>query len=182
MLLLYFLPDARGWGYYPSINDLTCLGDRTNYGKPVGKNSLFELLRNEKYIGIYTFNRAAKRKRDGARNYHATKDPSEIIRIPGGCPALIDRETFDKVQQIMVQNRKMNLQQHGQKVYHLSGKLFCANCGARMYGNCKTVRGEANFYYVCSNSWRKHSCTARHIHADELETKNIERQQRRSNR
>lgn len=43
-----------------------------------------------------------------------------------------------------------------------------------MYGNCKTVRGEAHFYYVCSNSWRKHSCTARHIPAEELETQIIE--------
>ena len=171
---LIFRRYASGWGYNLIINELTSLGYRTKYGKPFGKNSLFELLRNEKYIGIYTFNRAAKRKRDGTRNYHATKDPSEIIRIPGGCPALIDRETFDKVQQIMVQNRKMNLQQHGQKVYLLSGKLFCANCGARMYGNCKTVRGEAHFYYVCSNSWRKHSCPARHIPAEELETQIID--------
>lgn len=156
------------------IDELTRLGYHTKYGKPFGKNSLFELLRNEKYIGVYTFNRAAKRKRDGTRNYHETKDPSEIIRIPGGCPALIDKETFEKVQNIMSENRKMSLQQHGQKVYILSGKLFCANCGARMYGNCKTTRGKTHFYYVCSNSWRKHKCSSRHIPAEELEDEIIE--------
>ena len=171
---LIFRRYANGWSYNMIIDELTRLGYHTKYGKPFGKNSLFELLRNEKYIGVYTFNRAAKRKRDGTRNYHATKDPSEIIRIPGGCPALIDKETFEKVQNIMSENRKMSLQQHGQKVYILSGKLFCANCGARMYGNCKTTRGKTHFYYVCSNSWRKHKCSSRHIPAEELEDEIIE--------
>lgn len=171
---LIFRRYSNGWSYNMIIDELTRLGYRTKYGKLFGKNSLFELLRNEKYIGVYTFNRAAKRKRDGTRNYHATKDPSEIIRIPGGCPALIDKETFEKVQNIMSENRKMSLQQHGQKVYILSGKLFCANCGARMYGNCKTTRGKTHFYYVCSNSWRKHKCSSRHIPAEELEDEIIE--------
>ena len=171
---LIFRRYSNGWSYNMIIDELTRLGYHTKYGKPFGKNSLFELLRNEKYIGVYTFNRAAKRKRDGTRNYHATKDPSEIIRIPGGCPALIDKETFEKVQNIMSENRKMSLQQHGQKVYILSGKLFCTNCGARMYGNCKTTRGKTHFYYVCSNSWRKHKCTSRHIPAEELEDEIIE--------
>lgn len=171
---LIFRRYSNGWSYNMIIDELTRLGYHTKYGKPFGKNSLFELLRNEKYIGVYTFNRAAKRKRDGTRNYHVTKDPSEIIRIPGGCPALIDKETFEKVQNIMSENRKMSLQQHGQKVYILSGKLFCANCGARMYGNCKTTRGKTHFYYVCSNSWRKHKCSSRHIPAEELEDEIIE--------
>ena len=73
----------------------------------------------------------------------------------------------------------MSLQQHGQKVYILSGKLFCANCGARMYGNCKTTRGKTHFYYVCSNSWRKHKCSSRHIPAEELEDEIMEMLQTR---
>lgn len=176
---LIFQRYADGWSYNMIIDELDRLGYHTKYGKPFGKNSLFELLRNEKYVGIYTFNRAAKRKRDGSRNYHATKDPSEIIRIPGGCPALIDKETFEKVQNIMEQNKRLNIQQHGKKVYILSGKLFCANCGARMYGNCKTTRGQAHFYYVCSNSWRHHNCSARHIPAEELENEIVDMLQNR---
>lgn len=176
---LIFRRYASGWSYNMIIDELTRLGYRTKYGRPFGKNSLFELLHNEKYIGVYTFNRAAKRKRDGTRNYHATKDPSEIIQIPGGCPALIDKETFDKVQNIMVQNKNMNLQQHSRKIYILSGKLFCANCGARMYGNCKTTRGKIHFYYVCSNGWRRHKCSSRHIPAEELEDEIMEMLQTR---
>lgn len=38
------------------------------------------MLKNKKYIGIYTF-----------------KD----IEIEGGCPALIDKETFDRVQEML---------------------------------------------------------------------------------
>ena len=139
---LIFQRYASGYGYNSIINELTHLGYHTKSGKLFGKNSLYELLRNEKYIGVYTYNRAAKRKKDGTRNYHSYKDPSDIIRIPGGCPALVDQKTWHCVQKIMEQNKKVHLQQHGQRVYILSGKVFCGLCGAKMYGNCKTTRGK----------------------------------------
>ena len=166
---LIFQRYASGYGYNSIINELTHLGYHTKSGKLFGKNSLYELLRNEKYIGVYTYNRAAKRKKDGTRNYHSYKDPSDIIRIPGGCPALVDQKTWHCVQKIMEQNKKVHLQQHGQRVYILSGKVFCGLCGAKMYGNCKTTRGKSHYYYVCSNGWRKHTSSSRHIPAEELE-------------
>ena len=43
-----------------------------------------------------------------------------------------------------------------------------------MYGNSKTTRGESHFYYVCSNSWRRHKCSARHIPAEDLENEVME--------
>ena len=171
---LIFQRYASGYGYNSIINELTHLGYHTKSGKLFGKNSLYELLRNEKYIGVYTYNRAAKRKKDGTRNYHSYKDSSDIIRIPGGCPALVDQKTWHCVQKIMEQNKKIHLQQHGQRVYILSGKVFCGLCGAKMYGNCKTTRGKSHYYYVCSNGWRKHTCSSRHIPAEELEEEVIE--------
>lgn len=171
---LIFQRYASGYGYNSIINELTHLGYHTKSGKLFGKNSLYELLRNEKYIGVYTYNRAAKRKKDGTRNYHSYKDSSDIIRIPGGCPALVDQKTWYCVQKIMEQNKKVHLQQHGQRVYILSGKVFCGLCGGKMYGNCKTTRGKSHYYYVCSNGWRKHTCSSRHIPAEELEEEVIE--------
>ena len=80
----------------------------------------------------------------------------------------------------MLQNKKMNLQQHGSKNYILSGKLFCANCGARMYGNVQNHARTSTFlHYACANSWRKHSCPARHIPAEDLENEVIEMLQTR---
>jgi len=43
---------------------------------------------------VYTFNKTPRKKADGIRNSRATKDKSEIIRIPGIIPAIIPYEQF----------------------------------------------------------------------------------------
>ena len=69
------------------------LGYKTKRGKMFGKNSLYEILSNEKYAGVFVFNKAAARA-DGKRNNHAQKD--SYIRIEGGCPAIIGKNCLHK--------------------------------------------------------------------------------------
>ena len=59
-------------------------GLRTRTGKPFVKNSFFQIFRNRRYIGEYRY-----------------KD----IVTPGGIPAIIDQDLFDRVQQRFEQNR-----------------------------------------------------------------------------
>lgn len=87
---------SEGYGYNQIIDKLNYLGYKTKIGRTFGKNSLSEILRNEKYIGTFVFNKVPKMM-DGKRNSHRTKSPDEIIKIANGVPAIIDRETFDKV-------------------------------------------------------------------------------------
>ena len=136
--------------------------------------TLYELLRNEKYIEFIPTIVLPKEKKDGTRNYHSYKDPSDIIRIPGGCPALCGPENMALRPENNGAKQKVHLQQHGQRVYILSGKVFCGPCGGKMYENCKTTQGKIHYYYVCSNGWRKHTCSSRHIPAEELEEEVIE--------
>lgn len=55
---LIFEQVADGVGYQEIITQLNRLGYKTRLGNPFGKNSLTEILRNERYKGIYIFNRA----------------------------------------------------------------------------------------------------------------------------
>lgn len=63
----------NGLGYNQIVQELNVMGYRTRLGKPFGKNSLYEILRNEKYRGVYVFNRSAEKSVDGKRNNHRSK-------------------------------------------------------------------------------------------------------------
>ena len=57
---------ADGHGYTTIIDYLNAHGYKTKRGKMFGKNSLYEILNNEKYTGVFVFNKAAART-DGKR-------------------------------------------------------------------------------------------------------------------
>ena len=82
---LIFEMYAKGFGYNQILNELNRLGYKTKVGHVFSKNSLHDILRNEKYNGVYIFNRSAS-KANGKRNNHKNKDASEVIRIPKGMP------------------------------------------------------------------------------------------------
>ena len=68
------------------------------------------MLKNKTYIGVYTF-----------------KD----IEIEGGCPALIDKETFDRVQE-MLGITKRNMGRNRAKVeYYLPADVCVGNAARR---------------------------------------------------
>ena len=50
---------ADGYGYSEIIERLNAHGYKTKRGKMFGKNSLYEILSNEKYTGVFVFNKAA---------------------------------------------------------------------------------------------------------------------------
>ena len=50
----------QGHGYIKIMDKLNELGYLTRQGRPFGKNSIYEILRNPKYAGYYTYNRAPR--------------------------------------------------------------------------------------------------------------------------
>ena len=52
---LIFQMYANGYGYSPIIDKLNSLGYKTKAGRPFGKNSLYSIMNNEKYCGIFVF-------------------------------------------------------------------------------------------------------------------------------
>lgn len=72
-------------------------------------NSIHGILNNEKYTGVYIYNRSVKKDVFGKRNGHVYKGEHEIIRIEGGISEIIYKEGFQRVQEIL----KMRKQKPG---------------------------------------------------------------------
>ena len=156
---------ADGRSYREIISGLNADGLKTKRGNTFGNNSLHDLLRNEKYIGVLVYG-AVPYREDGTRNSHAA--PSEnTIRIEDALPPIISQELFDKVQARMSANRR---QQAGRppknREYPLKGKVFCASCGAAMSVG---ISKGGYYYYKCTGKKRLHNCDASPIRVDKLE-------------
>ncbi len=132
---LIFQRVCEGIGYNEVITELNHLGYKTRNDNPFGKNSITEILRNEKYKGIYIFNRAASHDHSRKRNNHQSKPDDEIIRIPGGMPELVDEKTFDRVAVIIKERSHNAPHKRAKESYLLVGKIFCGLCGSAFNGN-----------------------------------------------
>lgn len=135
-------------------------------GHPLGKNSLHSILTNERYIGTYTWN---KRKTKLFRKWAGGAPNPKVIRIEGMIPAIIDENTWERVQERMSDNKR-NAQNKAKRSYLLSGLIECEECGAAYVGHTSTSsKGHESRYYVCGNKYRTRTCHAKNINADEIE-------------
>lgn len=128
---IYARYDA-GHTYSDILTWLSAEGHKTQGNRPFGKNSLHDILVNEKYNGTYVYNRTVAATKSGKRNNHASKDADEIIHIPGGIPAIIDMSTWRRVQQRMSNNQREAGRTNAKTVYLLSGIAYCGVCGKKL--------------------------------------------------
>ena len=145
-------------------------GYRTKKGKPFNKNSFDSILSQEKYIGVYSWNKTRKKKSDHTRNSHAKKPLEEQIRIENAIPAIIDRELFDRVQQKRDTRVKGTAVSKACYHYMLSGLkvLKCAECGSYLIGTARSSHGKRYMTYYCPKH-KINECSFTEIRADELE-------------
>lgn len=120
------------------IKKLNSLGFRTKKGSEWTKNSITSIVRNEKYTGVYIYNRSAKKDPRGHRNNHKNKTNTEIVRIDGGMPAVIDKEIFERVQE-KLKERKNSVTVTTKTTYLLAGIVKCS-CGSAMHGNRRRAK------------------------------------------
>lgn len=130
------------------IEELNLQGVVTRFGRQFSQTSLHELLKNEKYAGIYVFNQRTSRNIDGMRNNRSRKESDKVIRIPGGIPQIIETEVF------LMTQEKMNLRKRttrAKELYLLTGLVYCSECGRPYCGNRK-YGGSGNLYttYRCN--------------------------------
>ena len=170
---LIFQLVADGVGYTEILNRLKAIGVKTRRGNDFSKPSLYELLRNEKYNGVYIFNRAVSKDVDGKRNNHRSKPLDEQIRTENGMPRIVDAELFETVQQIL-DNRKRGTHTGIKREYPLAGSVFCGQCGHRCSGDVmlsghavKTPVG----IYTCNNRANRgaQACQSKTIRQEPLE-------------
>lgn len=144
---LIFRMYADGLGYSAILDTLHENNMLTKTGRTFQKNSLHDLLINPKYQGLYTFNLRSAKGLCGTRNNHVYKDEEDIIAIEGGCPAIVDKETFAVVQKRIAANKNAGRRNTAKENYLLSGRVFCKECGKSMCGNSRHS-GRNKTYHV----------------------------------
>lgn len=172
---LIFKMILEGHSYKDVIHELNDRGFKTRGGKAFGINSLYSLLRNEKYRGCYTFNKAERKDKRGTPGARKYKSDDEIVRVENGCPRIVSDEVFFAVQ------RKMNTRQQPtdhaiyKETYQLTGKIFCGLCGNTYVGSRRKKGGKNAYwpYYGCNQRMRmkgNERCKNKAISRDYIES------------
>lgn len=128
-------------------------GVTTVRGKKIDLNFVAAILHNRKYIGEYSYRH---------------------IVTPGGIPAIVPQDLFDRVQLRLETNRKAPARHKAEDDYLLTTKLFCGTCGAIMVGESGTSasKGRKYHYYRCVNTKKHKTCSAKHKSVRKLPLEN----------
>ncbi len=159
-------------GYSEILTHLNSLGYKTKVNKPFSKSSINTILKNEKYRGVYIYNR--KKEFDFNRKRRPKeKAESEVIRIENGMPRIINDDTFYKANHLMSKNKLRSGSYNGKHNYLLSGLIECGKCGSSICGNSRTGGKTKSMYtsYRCSSKVSKKdiTCTCKEIRKDYIE-------------
>ncbi len=167
-----------GYSYTEIIDALNQKGYRTRRGVEFAKNSLYAILRNERYTGVYIYVKDSTKNPKGKYVRHGEYEEDAVIRIPGGMPTIIDEQTFNRVQEKMKERQHKAAKFSAKQEYLLSGKIFCGECGSPYAGNSRKPRPDHPLYvsYKCTKrNQRDKICTNPEINRDKLERIVLER-------
>lgn len=171
---LIFNMYSKGYGYSAILDKLHEGSYLTKKGTAFRKNSLYSILTNPKYQGIYVYNRCSAKTELGTRNTHLHKDIEDMVIIEGGCPQIVDRAVFARVQERLQQNIHQGGRSNAKMNYLLSGKVYCRECGRAMTGNYRESGRDKLPYVTYRCPTKKHSCSNKEINRDYLESYVIE--------
>ena len=130
------------------VDYLNLKGYKTVQGKEFKKTSLQQILKNKRYIGTNIYN---------------------DMEFENTIPAIIDKELFDRVQEIVDKNRHAPARVRAKEEYILTTKLFCGHCKEMMTGTCgRSQTGIVYYYYTC-NGVKKKICKRKNIQKHYIE-------------
>lgn len=130
------------------VAELNRRGLRNHRGGLLSNSSLQCVFRNEKYLGVLD---------------------QKGFRFENAHEALIDKDTFDKVQAIAAQNKHYAAKQKADVPYLLTGKLFCGYCGQPMRGISGTGKTGRTWYYYECRGRRRSGCKKQNERKEKLE-------------
>lgn len=156
------------YSYSKMAEVLNKKGYRTKTGSLFRKNSFYSILGQEKYTGVYIWNRASA-KQNGMRNNHKSKALKDQVMIQGGCPNIISRSYFEEVQKKMQERAHGKAESKARRYYMLGGKGFlqCGICGKSMTGTVRKSHGKTYITYQCPSHKAK-QCETKEVRADRL--------------
>ena len=158
---------ASGYSYREIMNKIAEMGIKTKRGQKVSINAIYYLLTNERYTGTYIWNEYQCKQ---MRKRIPKRDNPNIVRIQNAIPPLVSRETYEKVVKRLQEHKRGT--NSAKREYLLSGLITCGYCGGAYVGFASKNRrtGEETYYYMCGTKHRTHTCKAKNIRADEIES------------
>ncbi len=129
---------SAGLSYKQIIKWLDDNGFKTVNNRSFVSSTIKSMLENEKYCGIYFWDKSSAKDYRGKRNSYKKKD--EYIQIKDGCPAIISEDLFRKVQERLKDNKSKIRNHNGKNYYPMNGKICCDKCGARLSGKVQYSR------------------------------------------
>ncbi len=140
---------AQGISFQDICRDLNGRNIPTKNGGQWNRSSFQRMLRNEAYIGVYTY---------------------ADIRIEDGVPPIIDKALFLQVGEKLKMKKNPQGRHRENGDYMLTGKLFCGPCGTPMVGISGTGKhGEKHYYYICQKRRRNEGCEKQTVVRDWIE-------------
>lgn len=150
--------EERGW---------TCSNPSKNDYGLWNKTTVWRILHNEMYTGVMV---QGRRKKVSYKSKVLIDVPKEQwYRVEGTHEAIIDRETFDAVQQNLTLRSKTD---GSGEVHLLSGLVKCMDCGSTMSKTTNGQKGRPRISYLrCklyADSGKTKLCTRHSIRLDKL--------------
>lgn len=139
-----------GMGYSKIINWLNEHGYKTQNGNSFSKTAINAILHNEKYCGVYVYDKVLPKDEDGHRNSHKYKE--NYLRIEDGCPAIISKEDFNTAQEKMKNNAIKIKGYHAKRYYPLNGRMYLSGSNTRFTGVVNHSKEMQYFKYRCTKT------------------------------
>jgi DNA invertase Pin-like site-specific DNA recombinase len=125
-------------------------------------NAVLRILRNEIYIGTVVQGKCT------TPNYkikkRIQKDEAEWIRVEDMHEAIIPKEEFTLVQELLGKDTRVSPDK--EEVFPLAGLVFCADCGEPMVRKTVPSGDRRYVYYVCSGNKKDRTRCSSHMISD----------------
>ena len=129
-----------------------------------GGDTIKDILKQDSYLGRTTNFKTTKLSFKSKKKI--ANSPDKMVTFENTHEAIIDKETWDIVQNIRAQRRRpTKMGEMGM----FSGLAFCADCGKKLYHCRSTKWAEEQECYTCSTYRTHKGCSAHYIRAVVLE-------------
>ena len=157
----------EGLSYRKIAEEVNSHGGHGLKGNALNSCEIGTILRNEVYVGDRRLNKSTP------VNFltHEKEEKREEYYVKDGHTPIIDRETWDKVQEVLKHREEMaaaGLKLRTGSSHFLRGKVFCGDCGAPLVRR-KSGRGKwKKKAWCCRERNNGHGCKMRIILEDDL--------------
>jgi len=151
------------------IGEWNAQGILTKEGNEWQDKTFRELFQRETLVGDFVYNKTSRQGDKVIKN-----DPSLWVVEKNTHDAILDRETFSKLQELF-RGRKSVGKHMSNDTYLLSGLVYCGHCASKMNGkknisySKKFDRQNIHYQYLCDGYLKKSKCFHHYVKRDEIE-------------